>query len=223
MSDVIVSSGYCKIGFDAYGGKFMEKADMAHWVGSPDMEDPRGVCFQLDEEIEEVEPGFFEMLPTICELRIYNPKCRLYPTDAELELFRRNDVVIRGAFGGAAEKLARKYGLRFLHREMVLGRSGNYFSDQGIDIITLRFYDNGDAYINQDCRCQGSSAGSIGGGEIDFDLPKDWYLNMSAEDVAGECWGTCYEAILKNGVLAGLIKKARAKKGFLLDFRKKEG
>ena len=67
--------------------------------------------------------------------------------------------------------------------------------------------------------CQGSSAGSTGGGEVDFNLPNDFYLTMTDEDIAGQCWGSCYAEILKKGILRSLIKKAKTKKGFLIDYR----
>ena len=44
---------------------------------------------------------------------------------------------------------------------------------------------------------------------------------MSAKDVADMCWGTCREEIIANGVLAGIIAKAREKHGFLHSFKVK--
>ena len=216
----IVSSGYRKYGFDAYGAKVLKQSDMDYWKDSEEIAAKRGVCFELGEEIEKVEPNFFEILPTIRELRIVNPECDVGMSPAAVKLFRKNNVLIRGAFDTAAERFAEKYGLRFLHIDTVLARAGDYF-ERGIDIITLCFYDDGSAYINQDERCQGSSAGSTGGGEVDFDLPKDFYMNMSAKDVAGMCWGTCYDKIISNGVLDGIIAKAKEKHGFLRAFKAK--
>ena len=50
-----VSSGYRKNGFDAYGGAYLRKEDMAYWMDSPARTDPQGVALGLDEEIKEVE------------------------------------------------------------------------------------------------------------------------------------------------------------------------
>lgn len=214
---MIVSSGYRKNGFDAHGGKILRKSDMSFWMNLPQRTDPKGVCLELGEEVEEVEQDFFELLPTISELWILNKDCRLYMTDKTMKLFKDNNVLLRGRFDTFAERFAREQKLTFLHLDTELARVEDY-NERGIDIITLRFYDEGSAYIHQDYRCAGSSAGSVGGGETSFDLPKDFYLTMSDKDIAGQCWGSCYDDILEKGVLRQLIKKAKNKKGFLLDF-----
>ena len=202
---MIVSSGYRKNGFDAHGGKLLQKKDMDFWMNLPERTDPSGVCFELGEE---------------CELWILNPECRLYLSETEKELFRKNNVLIRGAFDTSAEAFAKENHLRFLHIDTVIAREGDYF-ERGIDILTLCFYHDGSAYINQDEKCRGISAGNTGGGEVDINLPKDFYKTMSAKDVAGMCWGNCYDDILKRGVLNSMMKKAKMKNGFLQDYTKK--
>ena len=106
---MIVSSGYRKNGFDAHGGKLLQKKDMDFWMNLPERIDPSGVCFELGEEVEQ---EFFELVPTICELWILNPECRLYLSDAEKELFKKNNVLIRGSFDTSAEVFARENRLR---------------------------------------------------------------------------------------------------------------
>ena len=202
---MIVSSGYRKNGFDAHGGKLLQKKDMGFWMNLPERTDPSGVCFELGEEVEEVEQGFFELVPTICELWILNPNCRLYLSETEKELFQKNNVLIRGVFDTSAEAFARENHLRFLHIDTVIAREGDYF-ERGIDILE---------------KCQGISAGNTGGGEVNINLPKDFYKTMSAKDVAGECWGNCYDDILERGVLNLLMKKAAKKNGFFHDYSKK--
>ena len=218
---MIVSSGHGKIGFDAGGGSVLRKSDMAFWMNQPERTDRRGICFELSEEVQEVEQGFFQLVPTICELRILGPKSTIFLSEEDAELFRRNDVLIRGAFGSAAERFAKEYRLRFLHADTVLARSGDYF-ERGIDTITLCFYHDGSAYINQDCKCPGISAGNVGGGEDDIALPDDFYMTMTPEEDAGLCWGSCYGKILEKGILASIMKKAKRKKGFLIDNRARE-
>ena len=214
---MIVSSGYRKNGFDAHGGRLLQKKDMDFWMNLPERTDPNGICFELGEEAEEVEQGFFELVPTIRELRMLNPNCRLYLSEAEKELFQKNNVVIRGAFDTSAEAFAKKNRLRFLHADTEIAREGNYF-ERGIDILTLCFYQDGSAYINQDEKCQGISAGNTGGGEVNIHLPEYFYKTMSAKDVAGLCWGNCYDEILKRGILNSMMKKAAERNGFLHDF-----
>ena len=50
-----VSSGYRKYGFDAYGGKYLQKSDMSYWMNNKLRTDPAGIAFELGKEIEEVE------------------------------------------------------------------------------------------------------------------------------------------------------------------------
>ena len=78
---MIVSLGYRKNGFDAFGGKVLKKEDMSYWTNSRERTDPRGVAFDLGEEIREVEPDFFELLPTLSSVWIHNPKCKIHMTE----------------------------------------------------------------------------------------------------------------------------------------------
>ena len=124
---MIVSSGYRKNGFDANGGKLLQKKDMDFWMNLPERTDPSGVCFELGDEVEEVEQGFFELVPTICELWILNPNCRLYLSETEKALFQKNNVLIRGTFDTSAEAFAKENRLRFLHIDTVIAREGDFF------------------------------------------------------------------------------------------------
>ncbi|MBO4914892.1 MAG: hypothetical protein J5449_06755 [Oscillospiraceae bacterium] len=213
---MVVSLGYRKHGFDAYGGEILRKEDMARW-DDEERADPQGVELGLGEEVKEVEPDFFELLPTISAVWIQNPECDLHMTEKTAELFRKNHVILRGVYDTAAERLAREYHLRFLHLDVKLASVGDYF-EHGADIITLRFREDGRAYIHQDCQCQGSAPGQTGGGENSFDIPKDFYLSMTSEELADMCWRP--KAIIAAGVLDAFMKKAKSKGGFLLDFTK---
>ncbi len=190
---------------------------MSYWMNERIRVDPQGVALGLDEEVREVEPDFFELLPTIDSVWIHNAECDLHMTERTAELFRRNNVVLRGAYDTAAERLAREYRLRFLHLDVELVSLGDYF-ERGVDIITLRFCEDGSAYIHQDCRCQGSSAGQIGGGEISVDIPDDFYLSLTCEQIAKKCWHS--GDIVANGKLAAFLEKVKSKGGFLLEFTK---
>ena len=91
---------------------------------------------------------------------------------------------------------------------MTIGRTGDYF-DHGVYIITLCFTPDGKPFIHQDCRCQGSSAGSTGGGETSFDLPRDFYKTHTAEDIADLCWGCCYSRIKSSSDLQHFLEGAK--------------
>lgn len=212
-----VSSGYRKNGFDAYGGRYLQKSDMSFWMDLPKRTDPEGVCLELGADVEEVEPDFFELLPTIAGLWILNPDCNLNMTEKTAELFKKNKVIIRGAFNSVAERLAKEYGLRFLHLDLEIASAGDYY-ERGRDSIALRFFSNGRAYIHQDCKCQGISAGNNGGGEVSIDLPKDFYKTATPLSIAEACWNSCYDIILNNEKLADFLETANAKNGFFIDY-----
>ncbi len=42
------------------------------------------------------------------------------------------------------------------------------------------------------------------------------------DDIAGICWGTCYDSIRKNAALAEFLAKARKKGGYYLRFREQK-
>lgn len=214
---MIVSAGYRKNGFDAFGGKVLRKGDMSHWMNDPDRTDPDGVALGLSDEVVEVKRDFFGLLPTISSIWMENPECRINMTKKNEKLFLKNNVIIRGRYDTSAEVFARQYHLRFLHLDVELASVGDYF-EHGVDVITLRFYSDGRPYIHQDCMCQGISAGSMGGGEVSFDLPEDFYLTMTAEEIAGQCWRG--KTILNNGILQEFLKKAKEKNGYFLNFKK---
>lgn len=217
---MIVSRGYGKHGLDADGDAVLQQKHVIRWTDDEEVTRPGGFAFQLGEDITEVEPDVFEIFPNLAEIWVLNPECRIFLSGKATELIQKNQVRIRGYFNSTAEKLAQELKLTFQHLDVRLASSGNYF-EHGSRTIYLRFYSNGSPYINQDYRCQGSSAGSDGGGETDIDLPDDFFMTMSAEDVAGECWGSCYDKMLKNGILAKLMKTAKQKKGFRIDYSEK--
>ena len=72
-----IISGQGKYGFDAYGEKVLRAEHMALWMNVPKRVDPKGISFELGASIAEVEDGFFLLLPTIKELYILNPACKV--------------------------------------------------------------------------------------------------------------------------------------------------
>ena len=131
-----VSNGYRKYGFEAHGGTYLKKSDMNYWINHPQRTDPKGICFELGEDIEDVEIDFFDLLPTLNQLWILNPKCNIYMTDTTAAMFKKNNVLIRRKFDSSAEGIARNCKLRFLHADVEIARVGDYF-DHGVNIVTL--------------------------------------------------------------------------------------
>lgn len=164
------------------------------------------------EGIETVEEGFLDRIPHLYELEMDDTVKDVGVTEQFEKVMHKNDLLIRGNFDSYAEDFARKYKLRFLPSNMVLAQTGDYFSREGVDIITLRMFDDGRADIHQDERCQGSSASWTGGGEISFDIPWDFFKDENAqENIASKCWGNCREIIMKNEAFTEFLKKAREK------------
>lgn len=212
-----IVGGYEKHGFDAYGEKLLKAEHMKNWMSSPLRVDSQGISFEVGTGIDEVEDGFFLLLPTIKELIILPQNCRVIMSEETIQLFRKNDVLIRGNFDGAGEKLAEEYGLRFLHKDVKLAAAGNFDTYAGAEIITLRFRQDGRACIHQNTQSK------YGGGENSIDLPEDFYVSMTAEQIADKCWGDiCIEKIKADGVLSGLLEKAKIKGGFYFDGKNAE-
>ena len=108
-----IISGYRKYGFDAYGEKILKSEHMKSWMDIPKRVDPKGISFEIGAGIEEVEDGFFMLLPTLKELYILSPNCNIKRSEETIQLFKNNQVLIRGDFDGYAESFSKKYGLRF--------------------------------------------------------------------------------------------------------------
>lgn len=214
---MVISCGYRKRGLDAYGDAVLKRDHVIRWADHDEVADPTNCVFQLGDTIQEVDPDVLEVFVNLTELWVLNPECQFLLSTRDTELLQKNHVLIRGYFSSTAEKLAQKLKLPFQHLDVRLATAGDYH-ENGSMIIYLRFYPNGSPYINQDFRCQGISAGCDGGGEKDIDLPDDFYMTMSAKDVAEKCWGACYDPLLKNGLLAKLIKTAKQRKGFRIDY-----
>ena len=58
------------------------------------------------------------------------------------------------------------------------------------------------------------SASSAGGGENTIRLKKDFYSQLSQEDIADMCWGCCYSSIMEDEWLKDFLQKAIKRKGF---------
>ncbi len=205
-----IVSDYRNNGIVANGEKVLKVEHMINWMDLPQRVDPNGISLELGNIIEEVEDGFFTLFPTVNELIISNPDCNFVLSDETMNLFKKNNVLIRGKFDSNAEKLAQDLNLRFLHSDTELARNGDY-ETYGFNIVTLRFNSAGNAYLHQNI------SDPNGGGENIIDLPNDFYIIMNADEIADKCWtNLCCEDIKNNGILDNLINKARNKNGFLI-------
>ena len=173
---------------------------MDRWTDRPERTDPAGVALSLDGGITGVEEDFFDLIPTISSLWIENPQCVIHMTEKTAKLFRDNRQILRGVFDSAAEELARGYGLRFLHLDHEIARVGDYF-DRGSCKVTLCFTGDASSYLHVDWQTQGISAGSMGGAETALELPDDFFVSMSSEEVADMCPESCFGEIVNYSLL----------------------
>lgn len=215
---MIIGKGNNKTGFIAENINVIKAEDMKNWMSSYNRIDPSGVSFELSQTVQEVQEGFFLLLPTINELIVLNPKCNIILNDQTIELFKKNNVLIRGEFDSNSEKLAKQLGLRFLHLDFQLATTGDINSREGVDIITLRFREDGSSYIHLNNYSTGSSSDWSGGWEKSYQLDKDFYLLMNSGRIAKLIDDRCYKEIKDNKKLKDFLKKSKKKEGFLIDY-----
>ena len=213
---MLVSGTYVPFyeGISAFGEGPLKVSDIEYYKREDfEKKKNKNLCFEICDKVTSVEKGFFDMFLTLRQVIIPDSCKRIDMSDESVDLFRRNGVIIRGTFGSYAEQFAVKYGFEFMHSDVELYQAGDYFQ-QGVDIITLRFRPNYMPFIHEDCRCQGSSAGSIGGGETDFDLKPDFYKSMTVDEIADQCWGNVQNGVRNSKALRTFMKEARERKGF---------
>ena len=212
---ILVTNTYSRFywGIDAYGEGPLFVKDIEYHTEEDFRKRREPVSFILCPGVTTVEAGVFDIFITLAELVVSDTVKRIDMSEKSMKLFRKNHVTVRAAFDSYGEAFAKKYGLNFLHEDIQLARHGDYF-ERGVDIITLRFTPDGSPFLHQDCRCQGSSAGSTGGGEVDLDLKKDFYRKLGQEDIAGMCWGSCCEGIMGSEKLRVFLEKAKERKGY---------
>ena len=212
---ILVTNTYSRFywGIDAYGEGPLYIKDIEYHREEDFRKNREPVSFILSPGVTTVEAGFFDIFLTIAELAVSDTVTRIGMSETSIALFRKNHVTVRAAFDSCGEAFAKKYGLSFLHEDIELARHGDYF-ERGIDIITLCFRPDGSPFLHQDCRCQGSSAGSTGGGEVDLELKKDFYKKLSQEELADMVWGSCYSGVLESEKLRVFLEKARERKGY---------
>ena len=212
---ILVTNTYSRFyrGIDAFGEGPLHVKDIVYHSEEEFRKNRAPVSFILCPGVTTVEAGVFDIFLSIAELVVSDTITRIDMSEKSVKLFRKNRVTVRAPFGSYGEAFAKKYKLNFLHSDLELARRGDYY-ERGIDIITLRFRPDGSPFIHQDCRCQGSSAGSVGGGEVDLDLPLRFYEKQTAEDIAGMVWGSCYEQVRSSVELKTFLKKAKERKGY---------
>lgn len=208
----MIISGIDTLEVTSFPQKELTVADFQNKYGHDDrMQQPYYVVSLDDEEVETVEEGFLDFFPNMYKL-IIPPNVKKIGISTNLaKILSKNKVIIRGEFDTLAEEIAQKHHLPFIPMDIKLANTGDYF-DHGVDVITLRFFDDGTVKIRQDELCQGSSAGSSLGGVVDLDINWDFFSETNVQErIAGMCWGNCYDQIRQSTALKSFIEKARIK------------
>lgn len=162
----------------------------------------------FSEDICRVEAGVIELFPNLQDL-IVEADLKELPCTPELEtLLKKNNVILRGSFNSPAEKLAKKLGLRFIHKNIFLAQRYNEEYHEG-STITLCFEEGEPPFILRDDVTQGWAASNSGGGTVRTDLPEDFYVGYeTAEAFADDYVGRYFwEKVCANKELAAFLKE----------------
>lgn len=173
-------------------------------------------CFGhgLDYGFTGIAPGFLLNFPALKEL-IMPPSVENVEVTPELErLLVNNNVLIRGWFDTFAERLAGEYKLNFRPADFTFADS---FDERFHESVSLKmiFSRNGSTVIGEDRSSPGSSAGNTFGGVFYKRLPKKFYRNMTAEDIANMYEEYLYKPITENERLAEFFEKAASHNIFM--------
>ena len=165
-----------------------------------------GVKDDFRDGVVTVEEGFLDRIPFLSVVEMDHTVKHVGVTPALEKLLHRNGVLIRGKFDTYAEEFARKYRLRFVPSNIHLA---TVFNGHETTIATLRIFNDGTADIHLNDVCCGSSAGSIGGGEVCRDIKWNFFMDPKAQElVAGKCYRYCTDEVLKNKDLTAFIEAA---------------
>ncbi len=164
-----------------------------------------------DYGFTSIDTAFLEKLETLKELVLPDSITEIETTPKLEKLLRGNDVLIRGTFDSFAEKFAADNGLHFRHRDMFLA-SYEFEPASETTVLTLIFNRDGSAVIEEKVSSPGSSAGNCFGGSFYKELDSEFFLHLTAEDIADMYGKSLHKELIENGRLAAFLEKAKAHK-----------
>ena len=194
---------------EIYNPGILRAAENSHYANKnvPDA----ALCIEIYQGTTEIESGFFDVFENLAEISFARSVTKIGISDETLKILKKNNTVIKGYFDSCADKLAAAHNLPFIHADIPIGYRSSEYS---IDHVTLCFGHDGSPYIHQNSVSPGMSASSAGGGENTIRLKKDFYSQLSQEDIADMCWGCCYSSIMEDEWLKAFLQKAIRRKGF---------
>lgn len=162
----------------------------------------------FDYGFTAIDTAFLEKLEALRELILPDSITELDLTPKLSEIFKRNDTLIRGTFNSFAERFAAENGLRFCCSDCIIAK--DFFEPaQESTVLSLIFSRDGSVILEEDVSSPGSSAGNTFGGKFYKELPGDFYMSMTAEDIADKYGRRLKAAILEDGRLAKFIEEAK--------------
>lgn len=174
------------------------------------IEDTRKAGF--DYGFTEVETAFLERLENLKELILPDSITEIKMTDKLEKVLKDNNTLIRGSFDSFSERFAADMGLNFRPADFIIAR--HYFEKaQETMLLTVQFKRDGSVQIRADVDSPGSSADNSFGGVFYNDLPSDFWMNTTAEEVSAMYPGLD-DAVVKDGRLADFIETAKEHKIF---------
>ena len=193
--------------FELYGSEYMkEPEDVSFYIKNP-------YSYGLDYGFTGIDSLFLERIEHLKELIIADTIKEIRITDKLEEILKANNTLIRGSLDSYAEEFAAEQGLNFRSENFVFAR--DMFERIHEDTaVTMIFKRDGSVVASEVVSSPGSSAGNTFGGTFYKELPSDFWNAISAEDIAEMYSKRIREAIIKDGILASFIEKAKTHKLF---------
>ena len=178
--------------------------------------EPRDVSFNIRDTFliglgygyTGIDTAYLERMEKLKELILPNSITEIEMSEKLGRILSENNTLIRGSFDSFAERFASENGLNFRPSDLVFA-SREFAPAHETTTYTLIFRRDGSVSIEQNVSSPGSSAGNCFGGTFYKDLPYDFWMTMTAEDVASVCGGEC---VIKAGRMAAFIEKAKQHK-----------
>ena len=166
----------------------------------------------FDYGFTEVETAFLERLENLKELILPDSITEIKMTDKLERILKENNTLIRGSLDSFAERFAAEMGLNFRPADFIFARHV-FAKVQEITLLTVQFNRDGSVQIRSDVDSPGSSAGNTFGGVFYNEIPSNFWLNTTAEEVSAMYPGLD-GVVIKDGRLADFIGKAKEHKIF---------
>ena len=182
---------------------------------------PRDISLVLEDTLKagfdygftEVETAFLERLENLKELILPDSITEITMSEKLEKILKDNNTLIRGSLDSFAERFAADTGHNFRPADFIIARHV-YEKVQETTLLTVQFKRDGSVQIRSDVDSPGSSAGNSFGGVFYNDLPSDFWMNTTAEEVSSMYPGLD-DAVVKDGRLADFIAKAKEHKIYI--------